>query len=959
VTKRVYIFGETSKDLTMEEGKELLGGKGAALDQMTKLDLPIPPGFTITTHTCMEFLGNNNTFPEGLWEDVLSALKQVENNIGKKFGDVNSLLLLSVRSGAKRSMPGMMDTILNLGLNEDIVNKLKDREEGRFIMDSYRRLIFMFSNVALGLDIHPFEELLDKKKKEVGVENDSELSTNDLEDIIKGCLKIFEAAYGKAFPQDPLEQLRLAIEAVFKSWNNKRAFAYREFEGISHDSGTAVNVQSMVFGNKDDNSGTGVLFTRNPSTGQKEIYGEYLINAQGEDVVAGLRTPVPISKLKNEMPKIYDQLSDISVKLEKYYKDMQDIEFTIESGKLYILQTRAGKRTGVAAARISQEFVNENIIDKEEAIMRITPRDIESSLFPSVVWKDPKNYSYFKVEDIEAKLKNSTLDEIVKNAESDHAKLIGKGLPAGPGAAVGHIIFSSDQAEAIANGDTPAPFEVKHWRNNNGKKIPSLILVKKETSPEDFHGMVASAGILTMSGGMTSHAALVGRQIGKRVIVGGSTSGLELLGEKLRSSDENILTSGDVITLEIFGEGLVFDGALPVYTPHEISSELETILDWADEVAEIKVRANADKENDTTMAFQYKSTGTGLARTEHMFFDALDYMQEMILAETKEERQIALDKMRKLQIEDFEKIFRVAKGKPITIRLLDPPLHEFLPNELEIRQQIWQQILNPIQTEKNTKILRKVVYYQEANPMLGLRGVRLGLMFPEILIMQVKAILEAAITVEKEGIKTIPEIMIPLIGSTQEFAESRKIVDKTAKHVFEKHNIEVEYLVGTMIEIPRAALIADRIANGEKGADFFSFGTNDLHQMALGFSRDDVGKFLPYYLENGIIAVDPFQTIDEHGTGILMDICVEKGRNSAKKANKYLKIGVCGEQGGDPRSIDFCYRIGLDYVSCSPFRIPIARLAAGQVTIKNRPIRDQIHQKYGKIWPTPDKLFLE
>ncbi|MHA2503585.1 MAG: PEP/pyruvate-binding domain-containing protein, partial [Candidatus Kariarchaeaceae archaeon] len=657
MTQSVYIFGETEEDLTLEAGKELLGGKGAALDQMTKLGLPIPPGFTISTATCIEFLQNDNTFPEGMWDAVESALSSIEQRIGKNFGNSEKLLLLSVRSGAKISMPGMMDTILNLGLNNAILEQVAGKGEERFLLDSYRRLILMFSNVVVGLEVQPFEKALEEVKFIAGVKEDHELGIDHLKEIISQYQAIFKKGYGEDFPQEPKVQLRLAIESVFKSWNNRRAVAYRIFEGIPHDIGTAVNVQAMVFGNFDDNSGTGVMFTRSPSTGENQIYGEFLLNAQGEDVVAGLRTPLPIYKLEEQMPEVYRQLKETAHKLEEYYKDMQDIEFTIENGHLYILQTRAGKRTGAAAARIADEFVKEGILSKEEAVMRITPRDIESSLFPSVVWKDPKKYLYYVVDDLEKKLEKDSLTEITKHADYEQAHYLGQGLPAGPGAAVGHVVFSSDEAEAIVQGELEPPFEVQHFRTHEGRKIPSLILIKKETSPEDFHGMVASSGILTMTGGMTSHAALVGRQIGKRVIVGASNSKMDLYGNKLQTADGTLLSMGDVISMEIFEEGLVFKGALPIYTPTDLSLELQEILDWADEMAEIKVRANADQEGDTLKALAFKSTGTGLARTEHMFFDALDKMQAMIMSETKEERLASLAEMQKLQRADFVKIF--------------------------------------------------------------------------------------------------------------------------------------------------------------------------------------------------------------------------------------------------------------------------------------------------------------
>ena len=940
MNKHVYIFGEIGHD------KNLLGGKGAALAEMTELGLPIPPGFTITTKTCVEFLANGEKYPKGLWEEVTTKLSEIEKKLDRKFGDPDNPLLVSVRSGAAISMPGMMDTVLNVGLNDKVVEVLgKKIKNMRFVKDSYRRLIYMFANVVCNIDTEGFEKVLHEMKQKQGVDFDYLLSEESLDKIISQYKKIFKDSYGSEFPQDVNEQLDLAVKAVFKSWNNKRAIAYREYEGIPHDIGTAVTVQSMVFGNYDDNSGTGVLFTRNPSTGVDELFGEFLENAQGEDVVAGIRTPHPISLLKEKKKDVYDQLYESAKRIEKERKEMQDIEFTIQEGKLYILQTRNGKRTGVAAARIAIDFVNEGVITKEEAVLRLQPRDVESSLFPSVLWKNSRKYEYFIIDNLDEELHKKTIQEVIKNRESAHAHLVGEGLPAGPGAACGHVIFDSDLAEKIVAGDADPNFEVRKFRDLGDRKVPSLILVKKETSPEDFNGMVASLGIVTMTGGLTSHAALVGRQIGKRVIVGAANSKMDLRGDNLLTADGTIIKQGDVISIEIFEKGLIFKNELPIVTPDKLSDELETILDWADDIAKIKVRTNADKENDTQVAINFKTTGTGLARTEHQFFDALDTMQQMILSETKEERLEALSNMKKLQKDDFTKLFRIEDGRPITIRLLDPPLHEFLPKEIEIRDRILRQILNPEETIQNSRILRKVLYYQEANPMLGLRGCRLGLLFPEITEMQVSAIIEAALDVQAEGKVVHPEIMVPLIGTWKEFRNMREIIDKTAKAIIEERGEQLDYQVGTMIEIPRAALTADEITEGKDGADFFSFGTNDLHQMTLGYSRDDVGKFLPFYLEQGILDADPFQTIDENGTGKLMEMAVIKGREGAAKSGKYLKVGICGEQGGDPKSIDFCYRIGLDYVSCSPWRVPVARLAAAHATLNNKEIDPKYQKK--------------
>ncbi|MCH8908333.1 MAG: pyruvate, phosphate dikinase [Candidatus Heimdallarchaeota archaeon] len=944
VLKRVFLFNEG------EPNSEILGGKGANLAIMSQQNLPIPKGFTISTESCIEYLSNDNKYPPDLWGQVKEALKQVESATGKSFGDTKNPLLLSVRSGAKISMPGMMDTILNVGLNLENVKTLSsESNQGRFIKDSFRRLIQMFGNIVANIPMNVFEDILDQEKSKGGIEFDNELSEKQLDTIIQLFLEYFESENGNPFPMDPLIQLDSSVQSVFKSWNNRRAINYRNHEGISHDIGTAVSIQEMVFGNLNNKSGTGVLFTRNPSTGENKLFGEYLLNAQGEDVVAGIRTPDPISELAESMPEAFKQLSDVAANLENHYRDMQDIEFTIQNNKLYLLQTRNGKRTGLAAAKIAFDMVNEGLITKEDAVKRITPRDVEVSLFPSVFWKSRRLLEYYDVDDLDHELKNRSLKDIQDTAPVKRTKIVGEGLPAGPGAACGHVVFDSDLAEAISKGEVPAPFEVTQFREVNGEMIPSMILVKKETSPEDFHGMVASKAIVTMTGGLTSHAALVGRQIGKQVIVGASSSRMDLLGEKLRTGDGDIIELGDVMSIEVIDKGLIFNQVLPIITPTKLSSQLETILDWADSFAKIKVRTNADKEGDTQIALDFKATGTGLARTEHMFFDSLDLMQEMILAETKEERLAALDKMGSIQKQDFISLFEVANGKPVTIRLLDPPLHEFLPKELEIRERTWVQILNPVTTEVNTRILRKVLYYQEANPMLGLRGVRLGLMFPEITIMQTRAIIEAGIEVKAKGIHVVPEIMVPLISYKNEFIETRKIIDKVAKDIFAKIGTSINYLVGAMIEIPRAALIADEIAEGELGADFFSFGTNDLHQMTLGFSRDDVGKFLPFYLENKLIEVDPFQSIDEGGVGKLMEMAVTLGRKSAEDAGKYLYCSICGESGADYRSIDFCYRIGLDAVSASPYRVPVARLAAAHATLNN----PEPDPKYGKIWPTP------
>jgi pyruvate,orthophosphate dikinase len=937
MTKFVYNFNDEDFDsFSQEKAKELLGGKGANLCEMSRMGFPVPSGFTITTKACGLYLNEGGKLTDSLKIEIFKALELLESQTGKKLGDTSNPLLVSVRSGAKFSMPGMMDTVLNLGLNDQVLNKLIDLTKNpRFGYDSYRRFIQMFGNIVSNVELKKFEHELHSLKESVGAKFDNELTADHFKSLIPKYKEIYKKNAGREFPTDAKEQLLMAIEAVFKSWNNKRAIDYRKHENIPDDIYTAVNVQAMVFGNMGETSGTGVAFTRNPATGTNEPFGEYLMNAQGEDVVAGIRNPLPISSLEKQNATLYNELVEIFGKLEEKFKDMQDCEFTIENGKLYMLQTRNGKRTGIATAKIAYDMVQEKLIDKKTAVKRLTPRDLENALFPSITWLNAKKFMYAAID--ETKIDKVPLDDLMKQASTHIASKLGDGLPAGPGAASGHAIFDSDRAEGIISGKIAPTFTVTHKRKD-GK--PKLILIKPETSPEDFHGMVASQGILTMTGGMTSHAALVARQIGKRCIVGASASGLVIKDNVLASKDGQKIKEGDLVTIDVVSgeKGSVFMGSLPIITPTKLPAEIESILDWADEIALIKVRANADKRNDSTTAIEFKATGTGLARTEHQFFDALPTVQGFILSDTKQERQKYIDKMLQLQRKDFIDLFQVVKGKPVTIRLIDPPLHEFLPNELELREKIWKENLPKDAPEM--KILDRVLFYKEANPMLGLRGVRLCLMFPEIIVMQTQAILEAALEVPDSH----PEIMIPLVGFKNEFQMSRKLVDETAKKVFEKAGKTIPYAVGTMIEIPRAALTADEIAGGPLGAEFFSFGTNDLHQMTLGFSRDDIGQFLPFYLEQNIIPSDPFVTIDQSGTGQLMEMSVMKGRKAAKEAGRYLKIGICGEQGGDPESIDFCYRIGLDYVSCSPYRVPIARLSAAHATMKN-PKPDA---KYGK-----------
>jgi len=885
--KYVYFFEEGNAKM-----KDLLGGKGANLCEMKRIGIPVPEGFVITTEACREFFKKND-FPEGLWEEVLRAMAELEKRTGKKFGGEENPLLVSVRSGAPISMPGMMDTILNLGLNDKTVEGLsKATNNPRFAYDSYRRLIQMFGNVVLGIEHNEFEEVLDKIKKKYNAEQDVDLDVNALKEVVEEFKKVIEK-HGKKFPQDPYEQLRMAIWAVFESWNNERAKVYRKINNIPDDMGTAVNIVTMVFGNMGNDSATGVAFTRNPSTGEKELYGEYLVNAQGEDVVAGIRTPKPVSELAKEMPEVYNQLKNIAELLEKHYRDMQDIEFTIERGKLYILQTRNGKRTARAAVKIAVDMVNEGLITKEEAILRVEPRHIDTLLHPSV---DPK------------------AEKVV----------IAKGLNASPGAAVGKIVFDPDRAVELA------------------EKGEEVILVRPETTPDDIHGMAAAKGILTSRGGMTSHAAVVARAMGKPAVVGCEEIKIDLKTGKMFARGK-VYKEGDIITID-GTTGEVYDGKVPLIMP-EIGGELDTLLHWADEIRKLGVRANADTPEQAKKAREFGAEGIGLARTEHMFFgeDRLPIMQEMIMARDEKERRAALNKLLPMQREDFVEFFRVMEGYPVIIRLLDPPLHEFLPSREELRDEIEElkyklkeakspkeidEIMEKINEKK--KILSVVNNLHEFNPMLGFRGCRLGIVYPEIYEMQVRAIIQAAAQVKKEGREIYPEIMIPLVGHVNELRILREKLEKVAKEEMEKEGVEIKYMFGTMIEVPRAALTADEIA---EVAEFFSFGTNDLTQMTFGFSRDDAeAKFLRKYVDMGILPEDPFKTVDRKGVGKLMKMCIELGR----KTRPNLEVGICGEQGGDPNTIEFCHMIGLNYVSCSPFRVPIARLAAAQAAVKHK-----------------------
>ncbi|MEA2071121.1 MAG: pyruvate, phosphate dikinase [Asgard group archaeon] len=896
--KYVYTFEESKKEM-----KELLGGKGANLGEMTSLGIPVPPGFTITTEACIEYLEKDKQFPDGMMDQVEEALKKLEKKMGKKLGDKKDPLLVSVRSGAAISMPGMMDTVLNLGLNDESVKGLaKQAEDERFAYDSYRRFISMFSDVVKGLPRKEFDKKLGEMKEKKGVENDIDLEAVDLKKLVEQYKKLYKKLQGEPFPQKPKKQLTESIDAVFASWDNQRAINYREHEGIPHDLGTAVNVQVMAYGNMGEKSATGVAFTRNPSTGEDERFGEYLKNAQGEDVVAGIRTPKPISKLKEEMPESYKTFDKICDKLEKHYKDVQDIEFTIQEGTFYMLQTRTGKRTGVAAAKIAYDMVQEGLIDKKTAVKRIDARDVENTLFPQIDWKDWDDKTY--------------TDE---KGKEQKAVEIAEGLPASPGAAAGKVYFTADEAKEEAE---------------KGEKV---ILVAEETTPEDFHGMAASEGIITEKGGMTSHAAVVSRQIGTTCIAGaGDISGMKVEKEKVIGENKTTVKKGEWMTLDGF-EAKAYKEKLPLKKA-QLSKEMREILKWADEIAKkegkgFHVKTNADKPDQTKVAIDYGAKGIGLTRTEHMFMEKerLPIVQKMILARDKpEERRKHVFDLLPFQRGDFEGIFREAKGYPVIIRLIDPPLHEFLPNEIELMEKIWKE--NLPEDSEEAKLLKEVRALKEQNPMLGFRGVRLCLGIPELIEMQSRAIIEAAINAQKEGQKVYPEIMIPVVGFEKEFEIAKDMVMEVKAKVEEEKGSKLKkFKVGTMIEIPRAALRAKQIA--EAGASFFSFGTNDLHQMGLGFSRDDAGKFIPLYLEKGIMKGDPFVTIEQDGVGELMDICVKRGH----EGNPDIEIGICGEQGGEPKSIDFCYRIGLDYVSCSPLRVPVARLAAAHAVLKNGP----------------------
>jgi pyruvate,orthophosphate dikinase len=868
-----------------EEGsaglKNLLGGKGANLAEMTSLGLPVPPGFTITTEACNEYYSLGKEFPEGLEEEYKGAIKKLEEKLGRGFGDPGNPLLVSVRSGAVISMPGMMDTILNLGLNDETVQGLaRMAEDERFALDCYRRFIQMFGNVVMGIDINRFEAVLTRYREEAGAESDHEIGAEHLRPLIDEYKAIIRDETGSEFPSDPYGQLKMAVKAVFDSWNNKRAVVYRQSQGIPHYLGTAVNVQTMVFGNLGEDSATGVAFTRNPSTGAKEVYGEYLKNAQGEDVVAGIRTPVPLIGLADEMPEIYQELLRVFNRLERHFKDLQDIEFTVEKGKLYILQTRAGKRTGQAAVKIAVDMAEEGLISKEEAILRVEPSQVVQLLHNHI---DPQHL----------------IDAVTR------------GLPASPGAVWGKAVFDVDRAEEL------------------GKAGEKVILVRPETTPDDIPGLVASEGILTSRGGMTCHAAIVARGMGKPCVVGAEGLKIDLEGHKARVNGQ-VIKDGDIITID-GGSGSVFLGQMPTIEP-EMTPEFQKLLIWVDVIRDLKVRANADTPEDARKARFYMAEGIGLCRTEHMFFekDRLPVMQEMILADDPEERRAALEKLLPLQKEDFKAIFQAMQGWPVAIRLFDPPLHEFLPKSEVLIDEIAELKAKGggPELEEKEQLLRKVRGLQEINPMLGLRGCRLGIVYPEIYEMQTRAIFAAVVDLYRDGFIIIPEIMVPLVGTVEELKLLRGTIDKVAREVMAEEGVTLEYKVGTMIELPRACVIAGKIS---EYADFLSFGTNDLTQTTFGFSRDDAeGKFLHVYLDRGILEKNPFEVLDFEGVGTLIDGAVAQAR--AKKED--IKIGICGEHGGEPSSVEFCYGIGMDYVSCSPFRVPVARLAAAQAKIK-------------------------
>lgn len=872
MTKFVYLFNEGNGKM-----RELLGGKGANLAEMKNLGLPVPDGFTVTTEACTQYYEDGKTISDEIQKQIYDALAITEEKLGKKLGDVKNPLLVSVRSGARASMPGMMDTILNLGLNDETVEGLAELTNNpRFAYDSYRRFIQMFSDVVMEVEKSNFERIIDQLKAEKGVKLDTELDADDLKRLVKEFKAFYKKSKNEDFPQDPKVQLMEAVKAVFRSWDNPRAIYYRRMNDIPSSWGTAVNVQSMVFGNMGETSGTGVAFTRNPSTGEKTIYGEYLMNAQGEDVVAGIRTPFPISHLEEQNPEVFAQFTKICKTLEDHYRDMQDMEFTIENGKLYMLQTRNGKRTAVAALKIAIDLVKEGMIDEKEAVLRIDPKQLDALLHPQFNAKELKE-----------------------------SKAAATGLPASPGAACGHCYLTAAKAAEM---------------HAQGEKV---IIVRLETSPEDIEGMAVSEGVLTARGGMTSHAAVVARGMGTCCVAG--CADLQVFEEEgyfiLAGKTYH---EGDVIALD-GSTGNIYGHAIATQ-PAEITGDFETIMAWADKYRTLKVRTNADTPKDAKQAVAFGAQGIGLCRTEHMFFDKdrIMAMREMIVSQTVEERKAALNKLLPMQRSDFEGIYRAMGERPVTIRFLDPPLHEFLPHTAEEIEVISKEM--NISVERLTQTVKDL---HEFNPMMGHRGCRLSITYPEIAEMQTRAVMEAAINVRlSDGLNIVPEIMIPLVGEVEELKYVKKFVDDTAKKVMEEKGVEIPYMVGTMIEIPRAALTADEIAGV---AEFFSFGTNDLTQMTFGFSRDDAGKFLNDYYKKKIFESDPFARLDQKGVGKLVRMAAELGR----KTRPEIKLGICGEHGGDPSSVEFCHIVGLNYVSCSPFRVPIARLAAAQANIRN------------------------
>lgn len=883
MAKNKYVYDFEEGDGGM---KTLLGGKGANLAEMTILGLPVPPGFTINTDACIYYT-DNKAYPNGLDKEIEDHLDNLEKKTGKNLGDPNDPLLVSVRSGAAISMPGMMDTVLNLGLNDNSIKGLiQQTQDERFAYDSYRRFIQMFGNVVLKVDGEKFENALRQMKEEKGAASDTDLTSDDLIELVEQFKKIVKEEIGSDFPIDPKEQMAMAILAVFESWDNPRAKVYRKHNKIPDDLGTAVNVQTMVFGNKGNDSGTGVAFTRDPATGEKKVFGEYLLNAQGEDVVAGVRTPQMIENMKDDLPQVYEDFIKTVELLENHYKDTQDIEFTIEKNKLYFLQTRTGKRTAAAALKIAVDMVDEGLITKDEAVNRIDPDQLDQLLHPMI---DP----------------------------SIELDILTKGLPASPGAAVGKVVFNADQAEDL------------------GIKGEKVILVRWETTPDDIHGIVQSQGILTSHGGMTSHAAVVARGMGKPCVCGAEEIKINYE-DKVFNIGNNAVKEGDIITID-GAKGNVILGEVSLIPP-QINEDFQKILEWADKIRRLGVRTNADTPNDAKKARDFGAEGIGLCRTEHMFMaeDRISIVREMILSESDEERAAALEKLLPMQRGDFEGIFKAMDKLPVTIRLLDPPLHEFLPNLADLRVELERMIITNApkeEIEEKEFIIHKVRAQVEANPMLGLRGCRLGLTYPEIYKMQIRAIIEAASNVKKEGFEPHVEIMIPLVAIDDELKILREMTIEEAEKVLKECGEELDYTVGTMIELPRAALTADEIG---KYADFFSFGTNDLTQTTFGFSRDDAeGKFLTQYIEDKVLNNNPFEVLDINGVGKLVDTAVKLGR----KNNPNLKMGVCGEHGGEPNSVKFCHKVGLDYVSCSPYRVPLARLAASQAVIEERAVQ--------------------